>query len=159
MTERGVTRDPLVDIAAAAREELNKVHQTIGSEALFARYAGGDQRWRQVFGLRAQIQIVQELLDDFEDEFYAALVRRFASVLPDFITDDAKLMVALLRSGRAENADALAKAAGVDTEYAVAALRRMTELNQSGGPANYPVIHRSDLGPDWYEAVEVEDRE
>ncbi len=159
MTERGDTRDPLADIVAAARDELSKVQQTIGSEALFARYADGDQRWSQVFGLRAQIQTVQELLDDFEDEFYAALVRRFVSVLPDVITDDAKLMVALLRSGRAENADVLARAAGVDTEYAVTALRRMTELNESGDPANLPVIRRTDLGPDWYEAIEVEDRE
>jgi hypothetical protein len=69
--------------------------------------------------------------------------------LAEFLTDDAKLILAALRSGVAETAPSLAAQAGVEERYAVEALKRMTE-----GDTEYPILRRPDLGPDTYEAVE-----
>jgi hypothetical protein len=75
-------------------------------------------------------------------------------VVDDAMTDHAKLISALLRSGLAETAWTVARMAGVDEEYAVRALRRMTE-----GDTDYPILRRPDLGRDVYEAIEDSARE
>lgn len=65
------------------------------------------------------------------------------------MTDDAKLLNALLHVQRAEDARTTAERAGVDENYALDALRRMTE-----GDTDYPILRRPDLGPNVYEATE-----
>jgi hypothetical protein len=67
----------------------------------------------------------------------------------DLMTDDAKLIDVLLGSGLAESAQTVAERAGVELDYTRAALRRMTE-----GDTDYPILRRTDLGHDWYEAIE-----
>lgn len=67
----------------------------------------------------------------------------------DLMTDDAKLIDVLLREQVAHPAWWVAQTAGVDEDYAERALRRMTE-----GDSDYPILRRSDLGPDVYEAIE-----
>jgi hypothetical protein len=74
------------------------------------------------------------------------------------LTDDVKLMDALLRIDRAEPAWRVAERAGVDPDYATGALRRMSGVD-AFEPNDYPVLHRSDLGPDVYEATEDSSRE
>ena len=67
----------------------------------------------------------------------------------DALTDEAKLLDVLLREQVPHPAWWVAEHAGVDPEYAEAALRRVTTAN-----TEYPVIRRSDLGSDVYEATE-----
>lgn len=67
----------------------------------------------------------------------------------DLMTNDAKLIAALLRSERAEPAWRVAEMAGVNEAYASEALARMTE-----GDGDYPILRRRDLGPDVYQATE-----
>jgi hypothetical protein len=76
------------------------------------------------------------------------------------MTDDAKLVSALLRSGRAESAWSVARMAGVDVEYTKQALARMADhIPTSPDDFGWPVLRRFDLGPDVYEAVEDSARE
>jgi hypothetical protein len=72
----------------------------------------------------------------------------------DLMTDDAKLIAALLRSGLAHDARDVAEMAGVEEAYAIEALARMTERH-----TDYPILRRRDLGPDVYEAIEDSARE
>jgi hypothetical protein len=66
----------------------------------------------------------------------------------ELMTDDAKLISALLRSQLAEPAWKVAEMAGVDPDHAE---RRLAEM---AGDLDYPVLRRRDLGPDVYEATE-----
>ena len=70
------------------------------------------------------------------------------------MTDDARIVAALLRSGGAETAWSVARKTGLDEAVVVAALRRMTADTTN----DYPVLPRWDLGPDVYEATEDSDR-
>jgi hypothetical protein len=76
-----------------------------------------------------------------------------SGLFDDAMTDDAKLMSALMRSGLAHHAHDIADLAEVDREYAVQALHWMA----SGlADDDYPVLARSDLGPNIYEAIEAD---
>lgn len=72
----------------------------------------------------------------------------------ELLTDDAKLIVVLLRDQIAHTAWWVAEQAGVDVDYAEKALARMTD-----GDDDYPILRRPDLGPDVYEALEDSARE
>jgi hypothetical protein len=73
----------------------------------------------------------------------------------DLMTDDAKLLAALLRSGLAHTAWDLARMAGVSEDYAKRALARMADSDMP----DYPILRRRDLGPDVYEVIEDSTRE
>lgn len=77
----------------------------------------------------------------------------------DLMTDDAKLAVALMRSGLAQPDWWIAKEAGVDPDYAVTALARMADAIPPDPDHEWPILRRRDLGTHWYEAVEDSARE
>lgn len=79
--------------------------------------------------------------------------------MDDLRTDDVKLMEALLQGEGPELAWRLAEIAGVDGAYAEEVLARMADWTPVDGDPSYPVIRRSDLGPDVYEAIEDSARE
>jgi hypothetical protein len=76
----------------------------------------------------------------------------------ELMTDDAKLVTALMRSGRAESAWEIAEQAGVDLEYAKQALARMADAIPPDPDAEWPIRRRRDLGPDVYQVVEDDAR-
>jgi predicted HD phosphohydrolase len=76
MIEPEDANHPLVEAAAALRKELNDLQRSLGSQELFAEYSPDDERWRQVFRLRTQLQSVESLTGRLEDELYAVLFER-----------------------------------------------------------------------------------
>jgi hypothetical protein len=68
----------------------------------------------------------------------------------DVLSDDARLVAALLRIERPQTAWTIGRLAKVDVDYALQALDRMAD---QGDPA-YAILRRRDLGSDVYQAIE-----
>jgi hypothetical protein len=69
----------------------------------------------------------------------------------DVMSDDARLVAALLRSERPQTAWTIGRLAKVDVGYAQQALDRMAD--RTPDPA-YAILRRRDLGSDVYQAIE-----
>jgi hypothetical protein len=71
----------------------------------------------------------------------------------DFMTDDAKLVMALLRLGHPDTAWGLACRTGLDRVYAERALAHLAEARAMDAGGDWPVRQLRHLGPDVYQAV------
>ena len=72
----------------------------------------------------------------------------------DGLSDDARLIAALLRIERPQTAWTIARLAKVNVGYAQEALDRMADWTLDQGDAVYAVVRRRDLGSDVYQAID-----
>jgi hypothetical protein len=72
----------------------------------------------------------------------------------DGLSDDARLVAALLRIERPQTAWTIGRLAKVDVDYAQEALDRMADWTPEQGDASYAIVRRRDLGADVYQALE-----
>jgi hypothetical protein len=70
------------------------------------------------------------------------------------LSEDARLVAALLRSERPQTAWTIGRLAKVDVDYAHEALDRMADWTPDQGGASYAILRRRDLGSDVYQAIE-----
>jgi hypothetical protein len=73
---------------------------------------------------------------------------------PDVMSDDARLVAALLRVERPQTAWTIGRLAKVDVRYAQQALDRMADRTPDRGDRAYAILRRRDLGSDVYQAIE-----
>jgi hypothetical protein len=72
----------------------------------------------------------------------------------DGLSDDARLVAALVRIERPQTAWTIGRLAKVNVSYAQEALDRMADWTPDQGDAVYEIIRRRDLGSDVYQAIE-----
>jgi hypothetical protein len=72
----------------------------------------------------------------------------------DRLSDDARLLAALVRFERPQTAWTIGRLAKVDVGYAEEALDRMVDWTPGHGDAVYAIVKRRDLGSDVYQAIE-----
>jgi hypothetical protein len=72
----------------------------------------------------------------------------------DRLSDDARLMAALVRIERPQTAWTIGRLANVNVGYAQEALDRMADSTPGQGDAVYAIVRRRDLGSDVYQAIE-----
>jgi hypothetical protein len=77
-----------------------------------------------------------------------------AIVEQDGLSDDARLMAALVRIERPQTAWTIGQLAKVNVGYAQEALDRMADRTPDQGDAVYAVVRRRDLGSDVYQAIQ-----
>ena len=86
----------------------------------------------------------------------AARLTNTASAINDQegLSDDARLVAALLRIERPQTAWTIGRLAKVNVGYAHDALERMADRTPDQGRAAYVIVRRRDLGSDVYQAIE-----
>ena len=72
----------------------------------------------------------------------------------DPITDDARLITALLNAGHPESTLKIACLTSIPPRYVQEALDRMADWTPDGGDPGYPIIRRPALGPDVFDLAE-----
>jgi hypothetical protein len=72
----------------------------------------------------------------------------------DGLSDDARLMAALVRIERPQTAWTIGRLAKVNVGYAQEALDRMADRPLDQGDAVYAIVRRRDLGSDVFQAIE-----